>query len=123
MQKYQQTELPKKYTKNFIERIDGRFQLARELRATSDNILSDMGGSEQLSTVQLTLVEKFCWLSQLMRQTERQIAASQDPAQCAASSGAYVQMLNSLIGLSKTIGLQRKARKADLRSYLEGVRK
>lgn len=121
MRKKKQSTLPTKYEPGFFAKLDGRTEIARELRATYDDITSDLGGADSLSTVKRTLVEKFCWLSQVMRGVERQIVQSDD-SQAADLLAKWVQSLNSLVGLARLLSIERKTRKVDLKSYVEGKR-
>ena len=111
--------LPTRYEKGFLSRLDGRTEIARELRAAFDEIVADQGGIEGLSHVRRSLVERFCWLEAVLRSLELRIAEA-DKAETAELLSRWIQALNSLVGLGKCIGLERRAKKLDdLRSYVE----
>ena len=120
MQRYKTEEVPAKYTKNFIQKLDGRYQLARELRANFEELTNDLGGADSLSLVRRTLAERFVWLSAILRGIEGQLAEA-DETKAGELLGRWTQAVNTAIGLGKVLGLERKARKADLKSYLEGA--
>lgn len=118
MRERKQNKLPAKYEKGFIRKMDGRTEIARELRAAFDEIVADQGGIEGLSHVRRSLVERFCWLEAVLRSLELRIAEA-DKAETAELLSRWIQALNSLVGLGKCIGLERRARKVDdLRSYV-----
>lgn len=110
--------LPTRYEKGFLSRLDGRTEIARELRAAFDEIVADQGGVDGLSHVRRSLVERFCWLEAVLRSLELRIAEA-DKAETAELLSRWIQGLNSLTGLARTLGLERRARKVDdLRSYV-----
>lgn len=114
--------LPAKYEKGFLDKIDGRIELARSLKASYAELTDDLGGADGLSHVKRVLAEKFCWLSAILRGIELQIADG-DKRESAELLGRWVQGLNSLTGLARTLGLERKTRRVDLKSYVEGKRR
>lgn len=116
------TTLPERYSKGFLDKLDGRIEIARELKAAYEEVTSDLGGVDSLSHVKRALVGRFVWLTAILRGIEKQIAEA-DEGQAGELLGKWVQGLNSLTGLARAIGMDRKARKTDLRSYVEGVRK
>ena len=59
MRERKQNKLPARYEKGFLSRLDGRTEIARELRAAFDEIVADQGGIEGLSHVRRSLVERF----------------------------------------------------------------
>jgi uncharacterized membrane protein YccC len=80
--------------------------------------VSDQGGIDNLSHVRRSLVERFCWLEAVLRSLELRIAEA-DKAETADLLAKWIQALNSLVGLGRCIGLERRARKLDdLQSYV-----
>lgn len=118
------TTLPERYSKGFLDKLDGRIEIARELKAAYEEVTADLGGVEVLSHTKRALVERFVWLEAIMRGIERRIAESDD--EDAEASGQllsrWIQGCNSLTGLARTLGLERRTRKLDLKSYVEGKR-
>lgn len=111
-------DIPKKYKVGFLQKMDGRTEACKMLRSSFNEILSDLGGSESLSHVQLCLVERFCFLEFVLRRLEYKIA--NEPKQSSKLLARWVQSLNSLVGLGKSIGLERRAKKIDsLQSYVK----
>lgn len=112
------TTLPARYERGFLARLDGRTEIARELRVAFDEIVSDQGGIEGLSHVRRSLVERFCWLEAVLRSLELRIAEA-DKSETADLLAKWIQALNSLVGLGRCVGLERRAKKLDdLRTYV-----
>jgi hypothetical protein len=109
-------KLPHKYETGFLARLDGRKPTTKILHRAYSQITDDLGGEETLSTVQKVLIEKFCFLSFVLRSLERQIA--ENPKDSTLLIGRWTQGLNTLQGLGKTIGLHRQHRAITLKSYV-----
>ena len=108
---------PTKYETNFLAKMDSRTVVFRELKNSFDEVLADLGGRDNLSHVQYCLVERFTFLEFTMRHLEHRI--SKNPKKNEVLLGRWIQALNSLTGLARTIGLKRNARKIDcLESYV-----
>jgi hypothetical protein len=104
--------LPDRFTPRFLDRLDGRTQAARILRQRLAELQSDLGGD--LSYQQASLTKRCIWLESWIETQEAKAAEGED-----VSIGQQVQALNSLLGLYRTLGLERKAREVpDLASYL-----
>jgi hypothetical protein len=115
--------LPIKYSKGFLDKLDGRTELAQQLHAAYTELTDDLGGTDSLSHVKKVLAEKFCWLSAILRGIELQIAEGRrkDSGELLAK---WVQGLNALTGLARSLGLERKARKLDdLQSYVRSKKR
>ena len=115
-------ELPDKYRQGFLEDLDKRTLIYQSLQASYDAIMADVGGKGSLSHVQCCLVERFCFLEFVLRGIEVQIA-EEKPKDIGPLVSRWVQALNSLVGLGKTIGLQRRAKKVNLHDYVESKRR
>ena len=122
MRRPKTTTLPEKFQTGFLSKLDGRYELAKELKASYSELCDDLGGLENLSHVKRTLAERFCWLSAILRSVEMQIAESKGKDDSGQLLARWIQGLNSLCGLSKCLGLQRQTRKVDLKSYVEQKR-
>lgn len=104
------TELPARFEPGFLRALDHRTSLAQRLHTAYDNIVSDLGGMDGLSHAQLALIERFVFLECQMQHWEALIAA--EPKKSTELLSRWIQALNSLNGLAKTIGLKRKLRDA-----------
>jgi hypothetical protein len=110
---------PKRFEAGFLAKLDRRTEVFQLLKAAHDEIMADCGGAENLSHVQLCLAERFTFLEFVLRGLERQIA--EPPKKSEAVLSKWIQALNSLVGLAKTIGLERRAKKiANLQTYIKG---
>jgi len=114
-----QKRITAKYEPGFLQRLDRRTEIAKILNTAYDEVTSDMGGIENLSHSQLALAERFVFLEYVLRTLEDRIV--NEPKHAAALLGRWIQGLNSFIGLAKTIGLERRAKKIEcLQTYITG---
>jgi hypothetical protein len=122
MRERKQNKLPERYSKNFLAKMDGRIELARELKAAFEEVTNDLGGIDTLSHMNRSLCERFVFLEAVLRGLELQMAeegTKQSKVDAGQLLSRWIQGLNSLTGLARTLGLERRARKVDdLRSYV-----
>lgn len=100
-------ELSAKFQAGFLSTLDGRTDLAKALRANYDEIIADIGGKEETSHVKNALVECFVWLEAILQSIEHEMANGQISKTEAVSR--WVQCVNSLVGLGKVLGIERKS--------------
>jgi hypothetical protein len=113
--------LPAKYKAGFLREMDLRTELAQRLNDAYTEIIDDLGGGNALTHVKSAMVERFVFLESVVQGLEAQIANK--PQEADALMGRWVQSVNALIGLAKTVGLERRLRKAtDLRAYIEAAK-
>ena len=106
---------PQTYRPGWLDSLDGRYGIARELRARYAEVCTDLGGADSLSYMQRGMVERLLWLEYWLSQQEQALAKGQD-----FDVSRWIQAANSYQGLSKTLGLERKAKEApDLQTYLK----
>lgn len=96
---------PERFTRGWLDRLDGRYTAAQELKERFAAYTADLGGVEGLSYAQRSLVERFLWLEYWLAHQEKALAVGGD-----FDAGKWVQGMNSLMGLAKTLGLERRAR-------------
>jgi hypothetical protein len=115
------TQPPAKFSPNFLAKMDRRFALARELETAYQELISDQGGIENLSHAKKALCEKFVWLECILRKTESQIASSdEDSEQITVLLSRWIQAVNSLQGLCRQLGIERKAKRvSSLETYVK----
>lgn len=112
-----QMRLPAKYREGFLKDFDQRTEVFRMLNDAYVEILADLGGIETLSHIRAALVERFVFLEFAMRNFEKRIA--ENPKKTGKLLGRWVQSINSLSGLAKTLGLERRVKKvASLQAYV-----
>mgnify|MGYP003680834198 CR=1 FL=1 len=98
-------DIPTDYRPGYLDALDGRTAVAQEMRRRFDEVASDLGGAEQLSYMQRSLIARFLWAEHWLQQQEIAIAQGE-----AVDIGKYVQASNNLVGLSNRLGLDRKAK-------------
>jgi len=118
--KRKQKIVPGKFQQHFLAKMDARYGLVKELKSSYEELTNDLGGLDGLSHIKRTLAERFVWLSAVLRGIESRISEG-DEVQSAELLGRWIQGLNSLSGLAKTLGIERLARKADLQHYIDKV--
>ena len=110
------TTLPDHYRAEGFKRLDKRGRVARAVLARVGELEADAGGADSLSAARRSLIRHAVWLDALVESHELRLAEGQR-----IDSGAYTQALNSLIGLYRLLGLERKARKTEsLRDVMRG---
>ncbi len=117
--KTQTKTLPRKYQPGFLRRMDRRTAFAKRLRRVFNEIVADLGGEDALSTIQLTLIERFAWLKAHLQQLEDEMAKQSPDEMDPKTVAQWVQSNNCMTGLAKTLGLKRvKATGQSLHAYL-----
>jgi len=114
---------PTKYETNFLAKMDKRSRAYQLLHESFSEITNDLGGAESLSHVQLTLIERFCFLEFVLRMKELRMTESSNGKKD-VNFGSWVQSLNALVGLAKTIGMTRVPKHVEsLESYIKQRKK
>jgi len=111
------SELPDRYSEDWLAKLDGRTAIARVIRDRLEELQNDLGGRDQLSYQQRSLAKRAIWLEAIIEQQEIALSRGEEVDQ-----GKLTQAVNSLIGLLKTLGLQRRARDLtpSLREVMQG---
>lgn len=105
---------PRKYSKTWLTDLDGRTEVARQMRERFKAFTNDLGGAERLSYAQRSLIERALWLEFWLASQERELASGGD-----FDVGKWVQAANSLQGIMSKLGLERVAREVpSLREYI-----
>ena len=100
-----QNKLPDAFKPGFLSALDGRCDLSRTLRANYQAIVDDIG--DDCSHIKSSLVERYCWLECVLQTLEVEMAqGKQDKGECL---GKWIQGCNALLGLSKTLGIERRS--------------
>lgn len=109
---------PERYTPDWLASLDGRTQVAQVLRQRQQELCDDLGGLTQLSYQQKALVDRALFLEFHLQQEEMKLATGAE-----FDSGKWVQATNALLGVFRTLGLQRQAKAVPaLRAYVQGVK-
>ena len=97
--------VPAKYGNGFLDNLDGRLGIARELRGRFEALTNDLGGSDNLSYAQRSLCERALFLEFWLARSEATLANGGK-----FEVGPWVQATNSLQGIFAKLGLKRVAR-------------
>lgn len=109
--------LTAKYEPGFLARLDGRCEITKVLTTAFDEICDDAGGIESLSHTQVSLIERFVFLEHILRKME--VYITNNPKKGNQLLSRWIQGLNSLTGLAKAIGLERRLKRIEsLESYI-----
>ena len=108
-------ELPPRYTPDWIESLDQRTSLARAVRGRLHDLENDLGGRDSLSYQRRSLAKRIVFMEALIERQEAAIARGAD-----VDEGKLTQATNTLVGLLKTVGLERRTRELTPAEYLKG---
>jgi hypothetical protein len=107
-------EIPQKYVPGWLDQLDGRLSVAKDVRSRFEALTVDLGGLDTLSYQQRSLCERAVWLEFHLAAQERELAAGKE-----FNVGVWVQASNALLGLYRHLGLARVARKTEgLHEYM-----
>jgi len=105
-----------KFANGWLDGLDGRLGLARELRQRFKTLTNDLGGSDSLSYAQRSLCERALWLEYWLATQEKDLANGGE-----FDVGKWVQAANSLQGIFYKLGLERKAKDVpSLQDWIKG---
>ena len=105
--------LPDSYSANWLTKLDKRTKIARAVLARIAELESDAGGADALSAARRSLIRHAAWLDAVVDSHELRLAQGEQ-----LDVGAYTQALNSLLGLFRLVGLERRSRKVEgLQAY------
>ena len=105
--------VPAKYAEDFLAGLDGRTQVARELKSRLTELQDDLGGEETLSYQRRALCKRAIYLEARADSMEAAMACGNP-----VDLGQYVMAVNSMVGLFRTLGLDRQIKNVSLRDYL-----
>jgi hypothetical protein len=123
------TELPPRFDRYFPwATIDKRSSVAREFQTDLNELWGSLGGAESLSPQRRWLCERAVWLRRRALQFEAgvmaqaaAIEAGTEPPPLPMDHGSYSNCVNVLLGLLKTLGLDRSAKPGrSLREIMSG---
>jgi len=105
---------PESYSPGWLDSLDHRTALARDLKNRFDEIATDLGGADRLSYAQRSLIERSLWLELWLATQERELAKGGE-----FDVSRWIQACNSLQGIFTRLGLERRAKEApDLHEYM-----
>jgi hypothetical protein len=106
--------LPSRYGPNFVEVLDGRCRLAKEVRHRLQILMSDLGGEDNLSHQQRSLCARSVWLELVIGSEEARISSGEG-----IDHALHTQLIASLVRIYRLLGIRRVAREARLSDYLK----
>ncbi|WP_417514805.1 hypothetical protein [Marinobacter sp.] len=110
-----QADIPAKYSADWLEKLDGRTSLARAVNDRYSALTQDLGGNERLSYQRRSLCKRIVYMECVIEQQEAALSRGEEVDQ-----GRLTQAVNTLIGLLKTVGLDRMAHDVpDLATFLK----
>ncbi len=71
-----------------------------------------------MSGIKSSLLERFLWLESVLQKIESDMAKSTDGKSVSGMLGPWIQGCNSLLGIAKTLGIERQMKAIDLKSYI-----
>lgn len=105
--KHGERVLPKVYRPGYLAQLDRRTELFQRLHGNFLNIADDLGGQPELSHIKSSLIERYVFLEAVLHKIESDLANNPDAAP--ELLGRWIQAVNSLTGLAKTLGIERRA--------------
>jgi hypothetical protein len=106
--------LPAGYRAGWLEKLDRRTRVARTIMQRIAILASDAGGADVLSHAQQSLIKRAVFLEAITESHELRFAAGEQ-----IDVGAYTQALNSMLGVYRILGIERRARNVpNLSDYL-----
>lgn len=103
------TDLPANYQPGFVARLAHRTEIARLRRDRYEGIATDLGGADELSGIKASLLERFVFLEASLSRMESEIATAPDLKTLSDVSARWTQGCKALLGLAKTLGIERQA--------------
>jgi hypothetical protein len=85
--------------------LDGRTSAAKAFDKLVADIEADLGGRDQLSTIQLVLIEAFAGVAVTLQHLNTRLALGQE-----IDLGQHAQAVSAMVRVASRLGLQRRAR-------------
>ncbi len=104
------------YDPQFMERLDGRTNLSWIIPQRVAAIEQDLGGTDNLSYARRSLVKRAVWLEAVVETFEQNLAADRT-----TDLGAYTQAINSMLGIYRQLGIERRSRHVSALDYAASV--
>ena len=95
--------VPTSFDPNFLDRLGSDSLFAAAVIETAQAITTDLGGTAGLSNNMQTLIRKLAFLKALSADIERRIVAGAH-----VDLDHYVLLVNTILGLARAIGLERR---------------
>lgn len=107
---------PAKYQENFINRMDERTEVYHNLDKAYQKTVSDLGGVDNLSRIELSLIERFIYIEMLLRKLEVEGQNGDEEK----FLERYIKLSNSLNSVSAKLGVSKRSiSDSKLKDYLQ----
>lgn len=107
--------LPAKYEPGWLAKLDGRTELAKQLRQSYVAVVDDLGGASEIGHIRHSLIERFVFMEAVLLGIEGQLAqvrTATDEREARKTEaeliGRWISAVNSMQGLAKVLGIERK---------------
>lgn len=104
---------PDAFSETFLEDLDGRSAIARELKRRLSELEANLGGSEQLSYQQRSLAKRAVFIEYRLEAIELELARG-----TTVDIDVWTKLIAALVRLFDKLGLKRRAKEIDLKGYL-----
>lgn len=101
------SDIPARFSENWISSMDGRTSIARAVSDRLATLQADLGGPDAMSYQQRSLAKRAIWIEAIIEQREVALSRGEE-----IDHGAHVQAINTLIGLWRALGFERRAKDA-----------
>ncbi|WOJ95535.1 hypothetical protein R0137_09735 [Congregibacter brevis] len=104
---------PAQFDAGWLNKLDGRRELARSMKARRQAIANDLGGLEQLSTSKRILIDRALFLLHQIEIMEQHLVEKGT-----ADVGKWGYAINTLAGLLGKLGLERESKEITLHELM-----
>ena len=103
------TELNSEYHDDWLDRLDGRTEVAQRMRQRFKSLADSVGNTSSLTHQHKSLITRILWLEDWLEKQETQLATAKD-----FKAGQWIQGTNALIGLySRLDEISKRFRKIE----------
>ena len=110
--------VPRRYKGWYLDDLDGRSPAVRGVKYIRACIESDLGGHDNISRMESSLVDRSAFLVYLAEETELAVLSGKTTINVTE----YLAVVNALSGLSTRLGLKRRAKTLSLKDYLTSAK-
>lgn len=103
--------LPERFVPQFWDECDGRIAVVKEIRRRVELLKTDTASDSYQKDI---LCERAVFICCQLETQERAAIEKGE-----FDAGRYTQMANALVGLLRSLGLERKAKRLDVREYIK----
>ncbi|WFM71822.1 hypothetical protein [Halomonas sp. CKK8] len=108
-----QADVPDTYSPDWLTKLDGRTRVAQIVNERLYALEQDLGGHERLSYQRRSLAKRAVWMEAIIEKQEAALARDQE-----VDLGKLAQAVNTLMGILRTLGLDRQTLDVSLADYL-----